>query len=81
MEYRLQAIHSKWKKGGEFQEERVQYLQVKVTRRFTLFGLLEKHYWKTLDSEIVPQHVWLQKSVFGDELTGWKHKFSNIITN
>ena len=71
------SIHNKWKENGEWNEERIQYLQEK--RKISFFGLFTKYYWKTIDSEIVPQHVWLQKSIFGDELSGWKSKFKEYI--
>jgi hypothetical protein len=79
MERRVISIHNRWRVNKEWNEERIQYLQEKVLRIFTFFGILSKYYWKTIDSEIVPSNVWLQKAVFGDELTGWKSKFKQYI--
>lgn len=76
-EKRVITVHNRWKQNKEWNEERVQFLQEK--RKTSFFGLFTKYYWKTIDSEIVPQNAWLQKSIFGDELTGWKSKFSKYI--
>jgi len=78
-ERKVISIHKRWKVNDEWNEERTQYLKEKTKRKFTFFGLLSKYYWKTIDSEIVPQVVWLQKAIFGDELTGWKSKFKEYI--
>lgn len=78
-EKRVVSIHNRWKSNGEWNEERVQYLQERRERPWTLFGLLPKYYWVTIDSEIVPQVVWLQNAIFGDEHTGWKSKFKEHI--
>lgn len=72
-EKRVVSIHYRWKKNGEWNEERIQYLQEK--RSISFFGLFRKYYWRNIASEIVPQVVWLQYAVFGDQLTGWKSEF------
>lgn len=77
-EYRVIAKHRSWRNSfGEPEEERTQYLQEKKIRGFRLFGILSKHYWQTIDSEIVPSFAWIHKGVFGDE-SSWKSKFSKI---
>jgi hypothetical protein len=78
MEYKVLPIHSRWRKNGEWNEERKQYLKQKVYTSFA-FGLFKWTYWKTIDSEIVPQHVWLQNAIFGSDIEKWKSKFSKYI--
>jgi hypothetical protein len=77
-ELRVIRINTQWvNKMGEPEEEATQYLQEKIHRKFTWFGLLDDHYWRNIDSEHVPSFAWIHKSVFGDE-SNWKSKFRNI---
>jgi len=80
MEMRVTSEYFKWISNGEWNEERIQYLEQKVTRKFTFFGLFPKSYWKIIDSEKVPSFVWLQAAIFGDQQTGWRSKFSQYMT-
>lgn len=66
--YRVIAIHDKWKANGEWNEERTQHLQKRI-----IPGL-----WKTIDTEIVPSFAWLHHAVFGDA-PDWKSKFKDYL--
>lgn len=79
IEKKVISVHNKWRANGEWNEERIQYLQEKRKRCWTIFGLLSKHYWVTIDSEIVPSHVWLRYAIFGSDIDGWKSKFAQYI--
>lgn len=51
-----------------------QYLQKKVCVKILCFRV---HYWKTIDSEIVPSFAWIQANTLGS--TEWESKFSEHI--
>lgn len=70
-DYRVIAIHHRWKNKGEWNEERIQHLQKKQ-------NILFFTYWKTIDSEIVPSFAWLHKAIFGDR-PDWDSKFKEYI--
>lgn len=77
-EFRVIGVMKKWRNNmDEVEEELTQYLQEKVVRKYTWFGLLPNYRWVTIDSEHVPSFAWIHKCVFGDE-TDWKSKFCNI---
>ena len=77
-ELRVIRINTQWvNKMGEPEEEAIQYLQEKIHRKFTWFGLMNDHYWENIDSEQVPSFAWIHRSTLGDE-SNWKSKFRNI---
>lgn len=47
------------------------------TKTFNHLQIRVLFIWITIDSEEVPNHVWISKGAFGDERTGWKSKFNN----
>jgi len=77
MELRVIGIRRTWiNKLDEPEEELTQYLQRRVERKYTFFGLLSKYYWETIDKKIVPSFAWISVGCFGS--TDWESKFKYI---